>query len=177
MFMPSKEILETIGWYESSEKYDEVINMRKYTVFPGDTHELSLATHLEQFHKPLRGFYHGAHGINTEDLREEMHKATVTLWETLQNAKFHGSKEGRHFIHGMFVAKNGLCNGVYDQGGYFRRPEIKQQFENRTPITKFDLEYREGFRIGVNEIIFEDADIIEVDSKKGILYCAHLFKG
>ncbi len=165
--MPSQKVLEAIGWDEQAH--------RQYATFPGDTHELGLVSHFDHFYPQIRAFYWNTFkiDIDMEKDGEFLQKMGLTTWEALHNSQVHGSKAGTPFTHGLFLARKGICNGFYDEGGFFKREDVKHQFETRKPVTEFDLENKEGFRIGVNRYIFEFADLIEVDTLQGALYCAH----
>ncbi|MEW5896316.1 MAG: hypothetical protein AB1668_01365 [Nanoarchaeota archaeon] len=59
------------------------------------------------------------------------------------------------------MARKGVCQGFHDSGDFFKNERVKRQFEGKIPLTEFDTEV-EGFRIGVNEHIFQKSDLIEV---------------
>lgn len=104
----------------------------------------------------------------------------TSIWnvagEGLRNCLIHGPKE-KDILFGLFLGNVGVCYGFQDGGDYFKREEIKQQYESKIPVTNSDLAGRDPNRIhgrGVNRYIFPFSDIIEVDTKTGTLYCVQL---
>ena len=109
-------------------------------------------------------------GLN---IKENMHtqKFGGLAVHALENSIVHGSKEGDIVIDGLFLGTEGLCHGFRDCGDYFKSEEIKRMFENRVTISSSGVEtHISGCGIGVDGI-YEYADEIQVDTKKGILYC------
>lgn len=92
--------------------------------------------------------------------------------ELLKNAIGHGD-ENSDIEFGLFLGNKGVCYGVRDGGDYFKSEEIKYNWENKNPVIMLEkgLENFSGFGLG-NHIIFNYADIIEVNTKEGRLYCA-----
>jgi len=160
LFMPSKKILEAICWDESAQ--------RQYAIFPAKSGEAVLVSHLNGVRMQVEWLYR--HWFKVDFDKINGNKMLVP-WEALHNSWVHGSKNGEPFTYGFFVAKKGVCHGFQDGGGYFKSEKIKHQFENKIPLKKFDKSV-DGHRIGVNHHIYRDSDIIEVDTSKGILYCA-----
>src|SRR3990167_6451635 len=56
----------------------------------------------------------------------------------------------------------------------FEREDIKQRFENKIPLTEFDMDVSSR-RVGVRDYIYNLSDIIEVDTANGILFCVQYF--
>ena len=56
--------------------------------------------------------------------------------------------------------------GLIDEGGYFKSEKTKKTFENKIPLTE-----RHGRGVGINHYLYPHSDIIEVDTKEGVLYC------
>jgi len=170
LFMPSSRVLEAIAWDKKAH--------RQYTTFPADTPEVGLASYTGLSDQEIRNFYN--HQFKIELYPEEnaiipYRHVIAVFWEALVNSQKHGSKKGTPFTHALFLARKGICQGFRDGGEYFQDARIKKQFESKTPITEFDQETENCFRIGVNDHIYPFSDIIEVDDNKGILYCARLF--
>lgn len=101
----------------------------------------------------------------------------MLILEPLRNALDHGSKEGDAVTIGLFLGPEGICLGFKDQGDYFKSEEIKTLFESRTlPEKRGEKQsYLSGAGLGVG-ITYKSADIIEVDTEKGILYCVKFKK-
>jgi hypothetical protein len=161
LFMPSKKILEAICWDKNSH--------RQYTTFPSETPELGLSEYVGLVIDQIKSFYYHHDVKNSDNLNTQI--IGTLVFDALTNAQIHGSKKGTPFTHGLFIARKGICNGFKDEGDYFKSPEIKKQYENKLKIRKFD-KTKGHHGIGVNLNIFPNSDLIEVDTKKGILYCA-----
>ena len=61
---------------------------------------------------------------------------------------------------------------------FFKREDIKDKFENKVHPEEFEegLKDLSGSRYGIHKI-FESSDEIEVNTKKGVLYCVQLKNG
>jgi len=174
LFMPSKKVLETLGWDDSS--------YRRYNIFPPETsNESELVSYVNGLATEVSMAYQLIFNIEEDNQRinEIYNNFILTAFEALKNACVHGSK-GRHpFIHGVFLGREGICSGFQDQGGFFKRPDVKHRFENKIPLKEFNLEHdglMAGARAGVSKNIFPCSDLMEVDKDRGILYCVHLRK-
>lgn len=163
LFTPSKDILEAITFDNESHK--------QYTTFPSDAPEPGLVSYLESVSLNIRQFYWIAYKRKYDEKNNG--KILLAIWESMSNCRFHGCKPEGNFIHGIFLGKNGICNGFYDGGAYFGREDIKKQWEAKTPIKEFDLSYKDGCRVGANENIFPASDKIEVNTKERVLYTMH----
>jgi hypothetical protein len=94
--------------------------------------------------------------------------------EVLKNCFDHGPKD-KDIQFGLFLGHKGVCYGFQDGGDYFKNNKIKYKYEHKIEITDFDKNtLRDNCQSGVNEFIYHFADMIEVDSEKGILYCVQL---
>lgn len=175
LFRPSKRILEEICFEEERSNV-------QYTIFPPTTADIN--PFFEGLWKQIRAFYQMQECIDSGRTRG-MRKVTidgqrtiVLASEALLNAQWHGARNERPVVFGLFLGLQGLCYGFQDGGNYFKRPEIKAQFESKTPITQFSepvfdkkRQQQAGCHAGVNDCILAYSDIIEVDTAAGILYC------
>lgn len=74
----------------------------------------------------------------------------------------------------FFFGSKGVCYGFNDGGNFFKKPEIKNQLENKISFEEFDKNPRgDCCNVGF-DLIYRDSDFIEVDSNKGILYLVQL---
>src|SRR3989339_105931 len=72
--------------------------------------------------------------------------------------------------------QKGICYGFQDSGDYFKSEHTKRIYENKIPIIK-NQSIENGlqrFRVGVTNFLYPYSDLIEVDTKKGVLYCIQL---
>jgi len=101
--------------------------------------------------------------------------AGLVLGDLVNNAFAHGPGGTETMVEfGLFLGDTGVCYAVRDGGDYFKRQDIKEQYESKTSITVFDDSHGHGCHVGVNNNIFPNADIIEVNTETGTLYCAQL---
>ena len=167
LFMPGKKILEAICWDKDSH--------RQYTVFPYETPEIGLTEYVGLVIDQIKSFYYHQFDVKNSDNLSAQIIGTL-VFDALTNAQIHGSKKGTPFMHGLFIARKGICHGFKDEGDYFKSPEIKRQYEHKITIRKFDKSAKSHHGIGVNINIFPNSDLIEVDAEKGVLYCAQYLK-
>jgi len=158
-FTPDKELLEEIGW--DSKQYSN------HAEFSPKNQKLEdeLSNHVDAEVENIRMFY----GDNFDVKNLNTGKISGVAWEALKNSWLHNqSKES--FKYGVFTGSKGILHCFQDNGDYFKKPEIKQQYESKHPVTNFEkADFCHGK--GVNDFIFPDSDKIKVDSDKGILYC------
>ncbi len=161
--MPSKRILDEI-----CEDGNPIV---RYTRFPPN----------EDLDKLVTGFCSFANGILYGiaehfkwglDIKGEMNTQKVaSVFEAWSNAFAHGSRNKNSVDFGLFLGEKGVCYGFRDYGDYFKSEEVKQIYETKTQIETFGdgLKELSGFNIGVSWM-YDDADIIEVDTNLGVLY-------
>ncbi len=158
MFMPSQRVLDIIGW-------EERISVRRYTVMPANLPEAGWRGVIGGTLSEIESHYFAMDQLETQGIGS-------VLGDALSNAQEHGSKNGTPFVFGLLMGNSGVCYGFRDEGGYFRRADVKEKFEKKTPLTERDMDPDAGgARAGVNTFIFGYTDAIEVDTDKGILYC------
>jgi len=170
LFKPSKKVLDMIcsdgkkvlSMYEIYPfgVYDEMMNLVRLYV-PGI---------LEK----VWTFYE----LNLEKDRNRLNIQGVFgfLTEIFYNWATH-SADGTDFFSGLFLGDLGVCHGFKDEN-FFKKPEIKNQLENKISFKEFNKNPRNGKTSrhrGYNNI-FPESDFIEVDSEKGVLYCVQLRK-
>jgi hypothetical protein len=169
LFKPSKKVL---GMIASGEKekfmfYNPLIFYHTYTGLKEDFEPTLSAGVFES----IREYYHINH---KEENRKRL--AVQLVWnvfgEATKNCIEHSLKGREVFTIGFYFGVGGVCYGFNDNGNYFKNDEIKSQYENKLRINKFDKNTLENnCQSGVNQYIYPYSDLIEVDSKKGILYC------
>ena len=122
----------------------------------------------------ISAFYSDKNFIRKEKLEQSNQKIYNVSGESIKNCYDHGPKNEK-ILFGLFLGDDGVCYGFKDGGDYFKNEKIKNKYENKIEITEFDQNTLESnFQVGVNEYIFPNSDIIEIDEKKGILYCVQL---
>jgi len=138
LLMPSKKILEAIGFNEASHcRWTEIPTkgFTRYAIWEGAT------SHLMGYIHSINEFY----GVWMElafstDFLHNNHCLLVK--ECLKNTWMHGSRvpregdeiavNGTPYSHGIFFGSKGLCSGFQDKGGYFKDPDIKKWYEEET---------------------------------------------
>jgi len=168
-FRPSTNILEKIAEEPHSPLEPLVV---QYTEFPQElTHEqmdATIRTFIPGIAQQIAAYYR--FGIGSIGEIMELRKMMLVA-EALKN----------EFVHGMppyqlrlFLGQSGVCYGFYDGGNFFRSTETKRLFESKTPLPKPEetkiIRGSPCFGMGTG-IIYENADMIEVDAKEGVLYC------
>lgn len=162
LFKPSKKILEMIspdGSYLSNYEFylrkdikNQIRNVYN-SFFP------SLCSKFSLFYK-----------FDSEKNREFFQSPFVIVGEMFKNCIEHGKG---NVGFGLFLGDNGACYAFCDEGDYFKENKIKFQYENKIPLKNLKRKTKRNRRRGV-ENIFSNSDLIEVDSRKGILYCVQL---
>ena len=96
------------------------------------------------------------------------------LFDGMQNASKHGCQEegSKTYSYGAFFGSSGICIGFQDEGGYFRRPEIKKIFEEKDMESLLRFQHANA---GITRF-FTETDGLFVDSEHQVLYCAQTFK-
>ncbi|MBI2004467.1 hypothetical protein HYS72_03320 [Candidatus Pacearchaeota archaeon] len=164
LFKPSKKTLEIIcegdelaSGYENYKRGSHRFNEENVTNF------------IKKLYCSISEFYK----MNSPEKQSRLAKQKIfnVSGEAFKNCYHHGPKNKEVFF-GLFLGNRGVCYGFNDGGDYFKNEKIKKQYENKIEITAFDKKtLKENFQCGINELLFPNSDIIEVDSKKGILYC------
>ncbi|MDD5192956.1 MAG: hypothetical protein PHF67_00040 [Candidatus Nanoarchaeia archaeon] len=172
LLVPSSRTLELIGWDENSFcKWTEI----QVDGFSPVARELGFISHVAGYVLGLPEFYSTVHRIILNEQFMKRHHFDLVN-DALRNALEHGSVEtGKNtpYCHGVFFGSKGICNGFQDQGGYYKRPEIKRIFEAKNWRLLQDLQPRIGYGV---QFICDLSDLVEVDTEKGILYCSQLIK-
>lgn len=161
--MPSKNVLEKI----CSEGENLLISYETYINSQEGSPDPVFAAGL--FSK-ICAFYR----IELSEINESrlsVQKVYNVYGEASKNCINHGSKT-EEFSIGLFLGDLGVCYGFKDKGDYFKSEKIKHQYENKIKITEFNSNFfGETCHYGINDHIFPNSDLIEVDVEKGILYC------
>jgi hypothetical protein len=169
LFKPSRKVLEIIASGEKEEFmfYNPLIFYHTYTGLDKDFEPTLSAGVFES----IREYYHINYG---EENRKRL--AVQLVWnvfgEAVKNCADHSPNGKNFFSVGFYFGAGGICYGFNDGGDYFKNENIKHQYEHKILIKDFDKNTLENnFQVGVNQHIYSYSDFIEVDSKKGILYC------
>lgn len=167
LFKPSKKMLERICSNEELGNNPLV----HYQIIENQFNGLN-----KMFVTGLLSKIYSYYDINHDEesrMRLDVQTAALLFSEGVKNGLDHSEKGKEIMTVGIFFGDKGLCYGFNDGGDYFKSEEIKNQYEKRKKVTVFDEKtLKTNFQSGVNDFIFPYSDIIEVDNKKGILYCA-----
>ena len=79
------------------------------------------------------------------------------------------------FHYGLFLGDKGLSQGFKDFGNYFKCEKTKEIWENKIPVKSTKNSNFSGKGAG-KKFMSIAFDLIEVDTKKGILYCIQDFE-
>ena len=168
LFYPSKRILETIC--------DEEIPITTYILF-------QTGRKKEQEEKLMRSFLTGLiyqimdnYNCITKINQIDTGKILSVPIEAIKNCFSHNPKQIEPIKFGLFMGSKGICYGFQDSGNYFKSKNTKKIYEHKIPIIKNQSieNGNQRFRVGVTNFIYPYSDLIEVDTKKGILYCVQL---
>jgi len=170
IFMPSNKVLETICWNEKSTK--------QYTFFPPPYNEPLIIGYFEGLSHQIPSFYKSQFKMDFNLLPGQENfngqRLVDVFLEAAQNAYAHGNASIRGLNYLILLAEKGICHGFQDWGSFFKRHDIKEKFENKIHPEELNhnikVEGTAGGRFGL-DLIFCGSDKIEIDTKKGILYC------
>lgn len=172
LFKPSKKVLEII-----CDNENPVIS---YQIYPFGSHkEMQEICSLNEagLYEQIINFYRKDGIALNEKSKERLNYEGIygVIGEVFKNWVYH-SPENLDLSVGLFFGSKGICYGVCDGGEFFKNPKIKKQLENKINFEEFNSNPREDdcCQEGFNAYIFPNSDFIEVDSKKGILYCVQL---
>lgn len=173
--MPSRELLEQTGFFTRGHRRFMAFDWDRSDMF---MYESGLASHAASYCEFLKTIYTHPFGLIIDFHKPFGYNVIHVAIEALKNGMDHVHNPRGRVSHVVYLGKDGLCQGFHDKGDYFKRPEVKTQYESKTKITKdqLDLRFEEGFRIGVNDHIFPMSDQIEVDTNEGVLYTLHLIR-
>jgi hypothetical protein len=169
LFKPSEKVLELICSGERSPHihYNPLIS---YEVILGQNKGVDgsfltgLCSRIEEYYR-----------IGLEKERLNTRRVISVFGEAAENCVKHSPTGKEKFTIGLFLGNNGICYGFQDGGLYFKYPEVKEQYENKSEITEFDqFHLVDCCQIGVNAYIYPNTDLIEVDNNEGVLYCVQL---
>ena len=168
LFYPSKRILETIC--------DEEIPITTYTLFQKGMKK-------EQEEKLMKSFLTGLiyqiaenYNYSAKINQIDTGKILSVPMEAIRNCYSHNPEQIEPIKFGLFMGSKGICYGFQDSGDYFKSQHTKRIYENKIPIIK-NQSIENGlqrFRVGVTNFLYPYSDLIEVDTKKGVLYCIQL---
>jgi len=173
LFKPSDKILEMICL--NGEK-----PLVQYEVYPFGSLEEMEGLQVQYccgvFEKIIHFYREDGIALDDESKSRLNHQGiSNVISESFKNWIDH-APENSILTTGLFLGPKGVCYGFHDGGYFFKRPEIKNQLENKIPFEKFDEAPRGSCGHHGFGDIYEDSDFIEVDSKKGVLYCVQLKK-
>ena len=167
MFKPSSGLLEKITGD------GELIAI--YSAFPKNVsqvvQERTLRLAMRGYVEQISEFYLKPFGdIHTDII-------TSVALECLRNCYDHSiDTPGEPIEFGLFLGDRGVCYGLYDHGAYFKSEAVKDTYENKRAITKFNRigKASKNFGVGTHLFIYDYSDDIEVDAENGILYAMQL---
>lgn len=76
--------------------------------------------------------------------------------------------------YNLFITKEGVCQGFKDQGDFYKRKDIKEKVESRTPLEKITRKNMGSDSGRGLAYVYVMSNEIEVDTTNGILWTAHL---
>jgi len=174
LFKPSREVLEMI----CESKKDLIFSHEIFTFSSlNNMHEL-LSLYCSGLFEKIIHFYRDEGIALDEKSKRRLNYQGVynVIGESFKNWVDH-APENSNLLAGSFFGSKGICYGFQDGGDFFKTPKIKKQLENKVYFKEFDSNSRgDNCRSGFNQHIFPCSDFIEVDSKKGVLYCVQLKK-
>jgi hypothetical protein len=94
----------------------------------------------------------------------------MVFMEGIKNAIAHGPKYKKFIAHSLFLGNKGIIQGFKDFGDYFKSEKTKKIWENKIHISSTNKSDFSGRGFG-NGIIYENSELINVNTKEGILYC------
>lgn len=167
LFRPSKKLIDIIA--TEDEKYIHYNPLVFYETLIGQDPKKGIDSvfYSGVFNK-IQSYYR----IDIDETvksRLAIQKVGMILGEATKNCIEHSPNGKKIFTIGFYFGNNGICFGFNDGGNYFKNNQVKEQYEN-----KIRLNYYHNHGHGINDRIFPYTDLIEVDSKKGILYCVML---
>jgi hypothetical protein len=166
IYTPSKEILEAIDFDSDS--------IHIVSSFPANAGDHAIDAYACSFIGMIMANYNR----RRVDLREKAdftHNVYAVATEGLKNAKEHGCRTQGMFSHIVLIGTNGVCQGFFDGGNFFKKPHVKRLLEERLPIPEEEMDRkRDSAHLGIVGYIYPNAEMIEVDSENNVLYCAHL---
>ncbi len=164
LFYPPNSIAEQIGW--TLHQHDnQSIAFTKHIIFPNHNGGEGIAIIVDSALTGIRSFFREEIPQNSFNNQE----AGTLIVEALTNACRHGSKrQNDEVIFGLFLGRKGACYGFKDKGTYFKKPENKTRYEKKQLLEK-----AKGAGTGLT---FDYSDIIEVDTKEGVLYCTQFLE-
>ena len=198
LFMPSERILKEIGWDKDGQRiyFTNVANASESVLRGTVASAKTIITDVYRFQfeiadlsddfllRPVvRLIWEALRNVFSR--RIELDCAGKSGEAKIKCMNFYGrprdyiqsfldSRKKLPFTYGLFIAINGICHGFQEGDRYFTREDIKQRFENKIPLTEFDMDVSSR-RVGVRDYIYNLSDIIEVDTANGILFCVQYF--
>jgi len=174
-FYPSEKILEMI----CKDKDEKPIP--QFTYFPTDLSDKAEDTLTCSFLAGITSQLEESYCLYNPDNKytKEINREKLLLVnEALKNSLNHHFITTKPVILGLFIGELGACYGFKDPGNFFKSKEIKKIFESKIEIKENQLvsHKQESIGLGVNCYIYPSSDLIEVDTKKGVLYCVQLLK-
>ena len=164
IFEPSGKVYDFIGYLEGKghRSYNLVLPLMEKNAY-----RFALAAQIA-------AYYHK--NAVSERIMHVAQLVHSLFGEVIRNGMVHGSQKG--VMIGLFLGEKGFCFGAQDFGDYFKNKEVKRKWENREPISSSGVKKKVGLwtaegGAGIG-MIYGVTDLIEVDSQRGILYCATL---
>jgi len=172
LFMPSKNILKTICKEGEKPLYN-------YGICPFDSYNKMMQVCFFQemgiYNQIIHFYEEDSLALNEETKsRLDINGVNSVIGEAFKNWVDH-CPENLDLMIGLFLGSLGVCYGFFDGGDFFKDAKIKRDIENKVHFKVFDdLPRGDARKKGFLRGIFPHSDLIEVDEKKGILYCVQL---
>ncbi|MCA9487774.1 MAG: hypothetical protein KC516_02320 [Nanoarchaeota archaeon] len=110
--------------------------------------------------------------------RRDGYQSNHYIREIIKNARVHGGAiEGKDTFCGLFMNKHEFCFGSNDGGNYFKRPDIKDIWENRKELNEFHKpsDPKTGFHLGYGLFLKDWKGKLFVDNQFGTIYITKKF--
>ncbi|MGV8162724.1 MAG: hypothetical protein ACP5N2_05340 [Candidatus Nanoarchaeia archaeon] len=168
LFMPSEKILEKICL--EGEK-----PLVHYEIYPyGSAEEMYSNRSIYQvgLFEKIRHFYRLE--LDGDIDRLDIQGIQDVSGELFKNWMDH-SPENSILMTGLFLGRKGIAYGYFDGGSFFKKSEIKYQVENKIDFKEFHYPDSESTcQSGFQCYVYWAADMLEVDTQKGIIYAVQL---
>ena len=158
MFLPSKRILDSLGYQLESK-----IIQREYKKPLNINHNSRVEVDRVLEELQVKNF----------EKEEYCEGVRLVMTETLENSRIHGPRDGRFGLI-TILAEKGIINGIWDEGTFLKDSKVKEQLETKEELREEQMDKHDtnGARMGTM-LVYTLSEIIEVDIQRGILWTVH----